>query len=90
MAEVDTGERMFAKAHDKGWFTIYWSSLHCVVEIYVLQLHRVKHSKECWLCATSCHFHELWLIVRVMSAGTDADAEAIQVLRQDPWRKHDV
>jgi hypothetical protein len=43
-----------------------------------------------WYAKISCHFPGLRLIVRVMSAETDAFAEARHVLRQDTWKTCDV
>jgi hypothetical protein len=57
--EADTGARMFCE-HMKGYVMkdsslitcIYWSNLHCMVELHLSGLHREKHTKKllvlCW------------------------------------------
>ena len=68
-----------------------WSILHFIIELHLSGLHRENASKNFWWCAAvSCCFFGLWLIGRVMSAETDTHAEGKQVLRQGPWRTHDV
>ena len=48
---------------------VYWSTLHCVVELHLSGLHREKHTKNFWWCAVvSCCFCGLRLIGRVVSA----------------------
>jgi len=65
--EADTGERLFCQSrHMKGHVTkassmmthMYWSTLHCIVRLHLLRLHREKCTKNllmvCWrLLATS-------------------------------------
>jgi hypothetical protein len=56
---------------------MYWSALHCLVELYLSGRHREKHTKK--LLAVHCSFLPLprtRLIGRVMSAEADACAEA--------------
>jgi hypothetical protein len=56
---------------------MYWSALHCVVELQLLGPHRDKGTKTFWCCAAAaCCFQGLWMIGRVMSAETDALAKA--------------
>ena len=53
-AEADTGERMFCESkHMKGHMMkvsllthVYWSTLHCTGELYLLGLHRKKCTKK--------------------------------------------
>ena len=75
-AEADTGERMFCYSrHVKGHVMkdslltthMYWSALHCIVELHLSGL------------SVSRCFHTLGLIGRVMSAETEARAEARHV-----------
>jgi hypothetical protein len=68
---------------------MYWSALHCIVELYLSGLHREKHTKNFWwYAAVSCCFCRLRLIDRMMTAETDACAEATPILREhcDAWR----
>lgn len=42
---------------------MYWSALHCVVELHLLGLHREKmHQKTSGGVSVSCCFHGVWLI----------------------------
>ena len=63
---------------------MYWSTLRYTVELHLLELHRENRTKTFWWCATvSCYFHRLRMIGRVVSAETDACAEARHV--KDTW-----
>ena len=62
-AEADTSGRMFCLSkHMKGQVTkdtllmtrMYWSSLHCIVELHLSGLHREKHTPK--LLAVCCSF----------------------------------
>ena len=67
---------------------MYWSALHYTVELHLLELHREKtitKKTSGSVLETSCCFFRLRLIGRVMSAKTDAHAEAQHVLRQGPF-----
>jgi hypothetical protein len=67
---------------------MYWSALHCIVELHLSGLHREKHTKnktkqnktkqnKTKLLVVCCHFLLLLgLIGRVMSAETDARIKA--------------
>jgi hypothetical protein len=68
---------------------MYWSTLHCIVELHLWGLHRNMPKTFWWSAAVTC-FHRLWLIGRVMWAETYTYAEANHVFRQDLWRTHDV
>jgi len=100
LAETDTGERMFCQSKQvKGHMMkdslltahMYWSALHCVVELHLLGLHRENHTKK--LLVLCCSF---LLLLRtqagskMMSAETNTCAEARHMLRQNPWRTRDV
>jgi len=65
---------------------MYWSSLHCLVELYFLGLHREKQKKKPsgGVPRLLCHFQGLTLIGRVMSAERDAYEKARQGLRLRP------
>ena len=69
------------RTHDEGLLAddtcMSWFTLHCVVELHLLGLHREKHTKQLLVvCVVSCCFCKLGLICRVMSAETDTHAEA--------------
>ena len=63
---------------------MYWSALHCIVELHLSGLHREKCTKK--LLVVCCSF--------LLLAQTQADWQTMSaetdVLRQDPWRIHDV
>ena len=83
--EADTSERMFCESkHMKGHVMknslimtgMYWSALHCIVELHLLRFHREKHTKKLLGCAAvSCCLFGLGLIGSLMSAETDARPE---------------
>jgi hypothetical protein len=64
---------------------MYWSALHCIVELYLSGFHREKATKTLLVACYSFlplprtqdgHFQGLKMMGRVMSAETDACAEA--------------
>jgi hypothetical protein len=72
---------------------MYLFALHYVAVFHLWGLHREKHikKKNFWSCdVVSYLFIGLGLIGRVISAETDARTEARPMLKQDPWRTHDV
>jgi hypothetical protein len=56
---------------------MYWSTLHCIVELHLSGLHKEKLTKIFWWYnEASCCFLGLWPVGRVMSAETDKCGEA--------------
>jgi hypothetical protein len=70
---------------------MYWSTLHCVVELHLPGLHKERCAKNLLVvCWTFLMLLRTQLIGRVMSAETDTRAEARHVPRQDLCRTLDV
>lgn len=60
LAEADTGERKHGKGHmmkNSLLLTyMYWSALHCIVELHLLGLYREKHMEKLLvMCLLSPH-----------------------------------
>ena len=86
-AEADTGERMFCKRkHMKGHVMkdallmtrMYWSILHCVVELHLSEQHRDNHTKKLLVVC-----HSLLPLLRTQ-------ADWMHVLRHSIWRTRNV
>ena len=97
--EAYTNERMFWQSkHVKGYMMdslltirMTWSTLHCVVDLHLLTLHREKCTKNLLVMAGGfLPLLPTWSLSRAISAETDSCAEVRHTVRQDPWRTCDV
>ena len=73
---------------------MYWSALHCVVELHLSGLHREKHTKKTpgGVLVASCCFCGLRPLGRVVSANTDSCGVLLRqtrVPRQDTSTRQD-
>lgn len=70
---------------------MYWSTLQCIVELHLLVLHREKCTKNLLvLLQISCCSYRFGMIDKMVSTETDSHTETRHVIRQDPWRTHNI
>jgi hypothetical protein len=63
---------------------MYWSVLHCVVELRLSGLHREKRTQKLLVvCLSFLLLLRTRLIGKVMSSGTDSRTETRDMVRQD-------